>query len=322
MTTTTLIRITAFATALCISVASAATRVTVEPLGHFLVYPEDSAPARVVSLNDARVGALISAQIRSIPVRVGDRVEKGDTLVQLDCRDARLAHESAVAQLALAEKNARRARSLKQSSSIAEQNYNQALTSEVEARVREKQTALQVQRCRVTAPFSGIVTARLAAEGELAAPGTPLLSLIDTEAVEASASVPEKKLAAVTTLQQLTFRFDGRDYPVKLRAIVPRIDPASASREVRLNFTATRPLPGSSGRLRWRTETPHLAPSLLSQRDGKTGIFIARDGRAVFHPLPRAVIGHPAPIDLPADTPVIVDGRFGLRDGDAIEVGE
>ena len=319
---TALPRITALAIAFCATAASAATRVTVEPLGHFLVFPEDSAPARAVSLNDAKIGAQISAQIRSIPVRVGDRVEKGDTLVQLDCRDARLAHESAVAQLALAEKNARRARSLKKSSSIAEQNYNQALTNEAQARVREKQTALQVQRCQVTAPFSGIVTARLAAEGELAAPGAPLLSVIDTEAVEASASVPEKKLTAVSTLQHLTFRFDGRDYPVELRAIAPRIDPASASREVRLNFTETRPLPGSSGRLRWRTETPHLTPSLLSQRDGGIGIFIARDGKAVFHPLPRAVIGHPAPIDLPADTPVIVDGRFGLRDGDAIEVGE
>ncbi len=306
----------------CASAASAATRVSVEALEHFLVYPEDSAPARVVSLNDAKISAQLSAQIRSIPPRVGDRVAKGDMLVQLDCRDALLAHESAVAQQSLAEKNARRARSLKKSSSIAEQNYNQALTDEEQARIRERQTALQVRRCRVTAPFSGIVTARLAAEGELAAPGTPLLTLLDSGAVEASASVPERKLTAVSTSQRLFFRFDGRDYPVQLRAILPRIDPASASRELRLAFSGARPLPGSSGRLRWRAQTPHLAPSLLSQRDGRIGIFIARDGKAVFHPLPRAVIGHPAPIDLPADTPVIIDGRFGLRDGDAIEVGE
>lgn len=301
---------------------AAAPRVTVEPLARFLIHPQQSAPAQVVSLNDAEIGALISARIEAVEVRSGDRVTRGDTLVRLDCRDFRLAHETAVARLSLAEKNARRARSLKQSSSIAEQNYNNALTEETQARIEEKRTALQVRRCRVRAPFDGVVVERLAAVGELARPGVPLIRLLDTEAVEASARVPADALATIERLDDLLFHFDGRDYPVTLRAALPRIDPASGNREIRLRFSDARPLPGSQGRLRWRLATPHVAPALLSQRDGRTGLFIVRDGRAVFLPLEGAVIGHPAATTLPPQTPVIVDGRFGLRDGDTIEVAD
>ncbi len=299
---------------------SAATRVTVEPLEKFLIYPEQSAPAQVMSLNDTDLSAQISAQISAIDVRAGDRVKKGETLVRLDCRDARLAHESALARLSLAEKNARRARALKQSSSIAEQSYNAALTEEIQARVNEKQTALQVRRCQVRAPFDGIIVERLAAVGELASPGTPLLRLLDSSEVEVSARVPADALATLQRLDGLTFRFDGHDYPVERHAVLPRIDPTSGNRELRLRFTADAALPGSNGRLRWRLETPHISPALLSQRNGQTGIFVARDGRAAFVPLPQAIIGRPVPTTLPPETPVIVDGRFGLHDGDAIEV--
>ncbi len=304
------------------STASAATRVTVAPLKDFLVFPEQSAPARVISLNDARISALISAQIEEITVKAGDAVAKGDTLARLDCRDARLALQAATARLSLAKKNAKRARALQQSSSIAEQTYNQTITEEIQARVNEKQTALQVQRCRITAPFNGVIVRRLAAVGELAAPGTPLLNMLDTDAVEVSAQIPNQDIATVSAAKNLLFRFDDKHFPVTMREALPQLNPGSQNREIRLIFNNDKALPGSSGRLQWRLTTPHIPPDLLSQRDGQTGIFIARDHKAVFHPLQNALIGHPAATTLPADTMIIVNGRFGLKHGDPIEISQ
>lgn len=318
-----MIRIIA-AAALCsaclLSVASAATRVTVAPLKDFLIFPEQSAAARVISLNEAKISALISGQIQTISVRAGESVTKGETLIQLDCRDARLAHQAATARLSLAQKDAKRARALKKSNNIAEQIFNQALTEEIQADINEKQTALQVQRCEVTAPFNGVVLRRLSAVGERAAPGTPLLDLLDTDAVELSASVPQPLLTSVTRARTLQFRVNGNDYPTTLRKVLPQLEPTSQDQEIRLTFTGAKALPGSSGRLHWTLATPHIVPKLLSQRDDKTGIFLARDGKAVFQPLKNALIGHPAATTLPPDTRVIVDGRFSLKPGDAIEI--
>ena len=298
----------------------AATRVTIKPLQDFLIYPADSAPAQVISLNNAKISAQISAQISSFKVQAGDRVEKGATLVRLDCRDNRLLHDAAVARLSLAKKDAKRARSLQRSSNIAEQRYNQAVTEEIQAGINEKQTALQMQRCNITAPFSATVTTRLAAEGELAAPGTPLLQLIDSRQLEVSAKIPQDKIKLVESLDNLLFHYGETDYPVKIRRSVATIDPDSGNQEVRLVFSSSKALPGSSGRLTWKLTTPHIPPDLLSQRDGKVGIFLARDNKAFFHVLENAQIGHPAMTDLPASSKVIIEGRFGLKNGDPIEV--
>ncbi len=298
----------------------AATKVTVAPLASFLVFPSDSAPATVTSLNTAKISARISALIKSISVQPGDRVKKGATLVNLDCNDNRLLHESALARLSLAKKDAKRARSLRKSSNIAEQTYNQAINEEIQAGIHEKQMALQVRRCKVAAPFGGVVTARIAAEGELATPGTPLLTIMDTEALEISVQLPSEKVAQVSTLPDLSFTYHGKAFPVSLQRTISVINPASGNQELRLTFTGDKALPGSSGRLTWKLTTPHIPSELLSQRDNKVGIFLARDGKAVFHPLDNAQIGHPAPSDLPPATHVILEGRYGLHNGDPIEV--
>lgn len=301
------------------AVVEAAIPVTTAPLKEFVIYPEHSAPAKVVSLNDATISAQIPALITSIPVQPGDRIEQGKTLVTLDCEDARLDHRSAVARRELAVKEARRARSLKGENNIAEQNYHRILTEETQARLAEQQNKLQIKRCRVEAPFTGIVTQRLAAKGELASPGTALLKMIDTKAVEVSAHLTPDALKQIQSMETLTFRFGDDALPVHLRTVLPLRSPSSGQQEARLQFTGKKALPGSSGRLVWKLKSPHLMASLLSQRNGEPGIFIAREGKAIFHPLPEAQLGHPAKIDLPLDTPVITHGRLGLRNGDAIE---
>ena len=63
---------------------------------------------------------------------------------------------------------------LRSNSISAKQNHTQA-------QVAWKQANLQVRRCTVLAPFTGVITKRLASEGELATPGTPLLQLLDTQ---------------------------------------------------------------------------------------------------------------------------------------------
>lgn len=294
--------------------------VTVKSFEALRVYPEHSAPATVISLNHSQLSARISAGINRIEVQVGDKVDKGDTLLRLDCGDGRLAEQSAGARLQLAEKELRRAKSLRRSNSIAEQGFNQAQTELTQARVGMDQARLQVKRCTVTAPFTGIISARQASEGELAVPGTPLLRLLDTRRLEVSAQAPVDQAAGIASAKKLWFRDDFAQYPLELRVVTPVINTSARNQEVRLTFHGKNALPGSAGRLLWQSARPHLPPDLLVQRDGQTGVLIFKQDTVSFVALAGAQIGHPAPAELPADAQVIVDGRFGLVDGDAVTV--
>jgi hypothetical protein len=70
----------------------------------------------------------------------------------------------------------------------------------------------------------------------------------------------------------------------------------------------------------WRVGSGQLPASLLSRRDGRLGVFLAREGRAHFEPLPAAQEGRPVPVDLPPEALVIVQGQDRLQDGDELVV--
>jgi len=314
--------------------AQQATPVQVRELATLLTPIEHTAPAEVVSANQSRLSARIEARIEEIHVDVGDAVASGELLVSLDCADHQLARQSAQAALAAASARFQRARQqlarsepLAQKTLLSRDLLEQRQTAELAARAETRQASaalrqveLAVERCGVTSPYTGVVTERLAGLGELARPGTPLLELVDVQAIEVSAQVTPSDHDDLDVSPRLYFHFRGSEYDLRVARTVAVIDPLTRTNEVRLTFIAERAPVGASGRLVWQHRHPGVPAGLVVRRDGRSGIFIARDGRAVFHPLPAAEEGRPAVVTLAGDTPVIVEGRQRLQDGDAIAV--
>ena len=102
------------------------------------------------------------------------------------------------------------------------------------------------------------------------------------------------------------------------------MDSRLRSYEVRFSFINKEiALPGSVGRLRWSLPDGYLPPDLLVEREGLFGIFLQKEGRAQFFPIEDAKLGRPARlVDLPLDIKLIVEGRFGLEEGDILKVTE
>ncbi len=302
------------------------------PYSQLLIHPRFEAPATVVSLNDSRIGAEINARIESIEVRVGEMVEPGALLARLDCGDYRLAVarieaelQGLEAQLRLARQQLRRARSLELNRNASEElvDQRQADVARLQAEHDSRQAALRaarrdVGRCRVQAPFRAVVLQRIAQEGEIAAPGTPLLRILDLDRIEISAQVEARLARSLRSGAGLNFHYRQQDYPVKLRALMPALDANRRSREARLEFIGERALPGAVGRLRWRDPTPHLPADIPVQRHGQLGVFVLEEDRARFVALPGALEGRPARAELPPDSLVIVEGRHALMDGDEV----
>ena len=307
--------------------------ITRSPADRLVFQPLHDAPATTLSLNDSRIGSRIAGMVQSLPVRVGDRVEAGQVLATLDCRSNRIkqrqaeaALDAARARITLARTQLQRSRTLEKERNIPVETVNQreadlntARADLASARAALDQARLEVEHCTITAPFTGVVMERLAGEGEWVAPGAPLLRLLDSERLEVSAQIPLHRLASLQRTTATWLQTGQGRYPLRLQRLVPAVDPRGRYREARLLFSERPALPGSSGRLVWRDIRPHLPADLPVRRDGVLGVFLDRDGIARFHPLPGAVEGQPAPSDLPGDALVILDGRWGLRDGDPVE---
>jgi len=293
--------------------------VTTQPLSKLLKESIRSAPATAESLNRSQLSAQINAQILGIPVKVGDVVSKGVVLVELDCRDAQLALQQAQSRMKFAQHQLKRSQTLHKSKNVSDEQHNQRQTDFELAQLDIRQQQLQVSRCKVKAPFDGVVVARYGAEGELAAPGTRLLSLLDTGRVEVVASVLLHQVSEVEKAEQRWFEAQGERYTLSLRAIVSDVNTRARNRILRFDFNNKKALPGSPGRLKWQAAYPVLPAEYLVRRKNDMGVFVLENNRAHFVKLESASEGQSFPIKLPVMTPIIVDGRFSLKDGDLVK---
>jgi RND family efflux transporter MFP subunit len=310
--------------------------VTTTRLEKLLFIPEYSAPATTISLNDSRIDAETSGRILSVPVRVGDHIEQGQLLGELDCRSNRITQEkagasvrSAQSRVAFAERQIKRSRSLKREQNISEELHNQRETdletaSEELAGLQSalEEARLEVERCRISAPFTGIVLERLAGEGEWISRGQPLVRLIDSERLEVSAQVSVGRLASLEAASTFELVTNQGRFPLTPRRFVAFVDSRGRNREVRLEFNGPQALPGTTGRLVWRADRGHVPADMPVRRNGRLGLILAEGDKARFLPLPHALEGQPVIVDLPADTLLVVEGRQTLKDGDTIRATE
>lgn len=305
-------------------------------LASVLQYPQTEVPASVESLYDSKISAEIASKIIWVGAQVGDRVSQGAILFRLDATDYQLALNRARANLTalearrrLAKSQTERAVSLVQQNFISREALNQrqaefeAITAEFNGLSTQMQELQRnISKCTIRAPYAGIVRARTGQLGEVVAPGQPLISLVDATRIEASARLQPAMLDGFEAARTFEFVSRGEAYPLKLRALVPLFDARERSQEARLVFVgAKRATPGESGVLRWRAARPYLPANLLVQRAGRLGVFVLTGNSARFLPLPGAQAGRPAAApNLPADTRIVTEGRYGLNDGDRVRI--
>jgi len=323
-------------TAKPVSQAPAATRVTTLRLQDIVLYPELTAQAQVTSRNISKISAEISARIESLPVEPGQRIARGKVVARLDCRDARIALQQAQAQLATTDARLQlSAQQLKRNEDLAAKNFisgdalDQRRTEVNVIRAERQLSQSQVQaaqrnvaKCVMMSPFDAVVESKLANVGELASPGTPLVTLWDMSSLEVAADVQQKDADSLSRADAVTLETAEAAFALALTRISPAQDTSARTREARLAFTKDKPQPGASGRIKWRARETYLPADYVLQRDGKFGVFIAEGGKARLISLPDAQEGRPALIALPPDTRVIAEGRFALKDGQAITENE
>jgi RND family efflux transporter MFP subunit len=312
-----------------------AVNITVKPLSSLTFPAKYNAPAVTIAKNHTTLSAELNGNVKTLRVDTGDYVEKGQILVELDCRDYEYAKQQLVSALEakktqreFAEKVFKRNKGLLKKSTIAEQSYEQAETNYLASQADLKSTQAQLQtanlnieRCNVKAPFSGQITQRQVQLGQWVSPATPLFNILQTDNIEVSARLPSMQTQTLKNAENIYFEVDGLRSPVTLRSIIASINDVDRTQETRLSFSdTTQHANGLPGRLSWHVAKRLLPAEYLSRRKGQYGVFYLKDGKAAFHALPAATEGQPNAINLPEATQIIDKNRAGLSVGQAVNV--
>jgi len=318
-------------------VAESEIPVTVKSFKQLAIYPVMHVSASVVSLNDSKLSAEVSAIIKQIVVDVGQTVARGSILLQLDSSYYQLEYErtkallqSARAKRDLADFQLQRAKRLSNQKVVSDELLAQresdlkVLSSEVVAQKTLRDIAKRnLDRCTVRAPFKAVVKARLGQVGELARIGTPLIHLIDTEKLEVSAKIQSSDIASLRAAKKINLFSQGGLFDVELKNITLAYDSLERSQEVRFSFvdTSSIDLPGAFGKIQWRKTVPHIPAELIVRHGQGLGVFISKEKKAQFISLANAKEGQPvAQAQLPETALIVVDGRYRLKDGSGIKI--
>ncbi len=206
---------------------------------------------------------------------------------------------------------------------------------QVQARIeaaRAEAAGVEVLRsyARIAAPMAGVVTAKHADVGTLAAPGVPLVTLEDAQHFRLEASVPESLAAGLRPGASIPVEVRAADLagPAQIVEIVPAADPGSRSVLVRLELPASpRLASGQFGRA-WfpggRREMLAVDAAAVIRRGQLTGVYVVGSDRvARFRLVTTGEVRDRSVEILSGLTPgeqVVVEGVERVTDGAIVEV--
>jgi RND family efflux transporter MFP subunit len=235
--------------------------------------------------SEAVLSADVTGRIERLRVDVGDRVKKGDVLVEIDAalsrigvQQARAARALAAAALRSAESDLGRTRLLAAGDAVsaagaerAEIAVEQAGAALQQADAAVAAAAESLRRHQLRAPFDGVVTSRLKSAGETVSsmPPTPVVALVAIDALEVRVAVPETVVELVAAGQTLACRVSpsGKPFEARVRAVGVSVEAATRTVDVRADV---------EGKV-FRELRPGSLVEIALAAAAKDGLFIPTD---------------------------------------------
>ncbi len=199
---------------------------------------EDAAPleirAQLVPQRYTTLGAEIGAKIKRISVTEGQYFRAGEVLVTFDCSIQRSQRDRAKAELAAARKTLAANRELEKLNAVGKLDLDLSASAVDRAGAELRATETVVEKCQITAPFAGRVTAQKAREMQFVQQGQELLEIIDSGALQVEFIAPSNWQPKLKPGAMFDVRIDetGRTYQARLARTGARVDPISQSIKV------------------------------------------------------------------------------------------
>lgn len=281
------------------------------------------------------ITAKVTDVIRAIRFESGDRVARGQVLVELANVEQAADLQEAQASLEVQRREYDRFRAL------GEKGYSPAArVEEARAAFERAQARVDALRSRIAdrtirAPFAGVMGLRTASPGALARPGEPIGTLDDISSIRVDLDVSETQLSKVKVgglIAARTAAFPGVEFPGKIESIDSRVNPVT--RTLRARALAPNPdgrlKPGMLLAIEVRSNPRQglAAPEIaLIERESGASVFAIgeREGRKIAQQIPVETGARKAGLveitaGLEAGQDVIVEGVQRVRDGGPVRL--
>ena len=211
----------------------------------------------VEAVHQSTVAAQTSAQVEEVLFDIDDHVDKGEVIVVLRNTEQKAGVDQASAglraaraRLAEAEAEYGRIRDLFDRQLVSRQDMDRVSATRKTARAALEaaeagvsQASQQLEYTRIRAPYSGIVTERHVQVGEIARPGTPLMSGISLEELRVVVKIPQSIVSQVREHRSASVELpDGEWVAARKMTVFPVADAGSGSFSTRLDLP-----PGQDG---------------------------------------------------------------------------
>lgn len=293
----------------------------------------------------SKVSSDFSGLVNKVLVKEGDKINKGELLIQLDTeildqeivlRKTRI--EQAQLSIELARKNLARLETLLSKMGTSEKNYDDAQFAFQNSQLEKKSSELELEKLLIQkrksgikAPFDGIILEKNVESGDWVQQGKQLFAIGSLEEIIIRVPVEESILQFVTP---------GSEVPVTINAFnremtgsISRIDPVADARtknvfiEVSIpsfddmvaNMSATVYIPTSA-----KLELSIIPRDALIKFQGKDFVYTVKEGKASILPVNIVTfLGNKVGADNPYFVPgmvVVIEGNERLRPDQPVTV--
>lgn len=255
-------------------------------------------PGTVEALESVRVASRLMGYIRDIAVVEGQAVKAGQRLFTIDPLDiegaveqARLSLKQAEDAMKDAEADYKRFENLYKDEVVTRQNYEKmklnyemAVTRAAQAKAGLGTAQGQMRYATVTSPINGVVTSKLANEGDIAAPGHPVLMVENPARLQVRGAVSEDLYRTLKLGAQVMVEVDGQDKAVtaKVAQLAPAADPMTHTYTVKLDIAAPGLKSGAFARIQFPTGKRNVLAvpeAAVLDRAGIVGVFVVVDAQ-------------------------------------------
>jgi RND family efflux transporter MFP subunit len=168
-----------------------------------------------------------SGRITRLPYYEGDVVKKGTLLVQLDNELLKTDVAKATASKEQAELDLSRVKKLLPKKISTEEEVARARTEVDLATADAERQQTRLRRTSIRAPIDGLITKRLYEPGDMLAPQSHILTIIDPSELRLKADLAERWLPLVEKGQPVSLRIDAlgdRRFSARINRVHPTID--------------------------------------------------------------------------------------------------
>lgn len=299
-------------------------------------------PGTVVAQESVQVASRLMGYIKNIAVAEGEPVKAGQRLFTIDPMDieggvtqARLGLDQAEKAMQDAKADYDRFSALYKDEVVSRQqyekmklNYDIAASRAAQAKAGLGTAQGQLRYAVVASPINGVVVQKFANEGDIAAPGHPVLLVENQSHLQVQTAVAEAIYSGLKLGQSVKVEVDGVAQPVEARIarLSPAADPMAHTHLVKLDVAAPGIRSGAFARVLFPTGKQNVLKvpaEAVQNRAGIVGVFVLDDKGIAEYRMVRTGTSDNGQVEilsgLSAGDRVVTKNAAAVNNGDAVK---